>query len=90
MAFYDLWNFAESFHSLVEIFRMLQVQSYIGASFVSDFFRVDNKLRPLYNSEVRKFLYALVYCGTANVACSCHLKKWNSCIICNQSENFFV
>ena len=81
MGFNNLWDFFQGFDYIIKIFRILKVKSNIRTSLVTDFLRINNKLRTFQNSQVCQFLYALVYCSSTNITCPCNFQEWDSCIL---------
>ena len=45
MTLHHLGNLQQGLYNTIELFRIFQVQTDIGASFITNLFRVDNELR---------------------------------------------
>ncbi len=75
---------------IVEIFGILEVQTYVGACFIAYFFRVYDELRTFENTLIAEFLDTLVYGCAAYIASTCHFEKRDTGIFGNEPENFLV
>ena len=90
VALHHLGHLAQGLHHRVVARRVLQVERNVGASLIAYFFRVEDELRTLDDTEIGKFLNTLVDSRTAHVAGTRHLKKWNASILGNEFEDFLV
>ena len=71
-------------------FRMLQVQAHVGTRLITDGFRVDNKFRPLQDSQIVQLLDSLVDGCTRHSTRASYLQKRYAGIVCNQLQDCFV
>ena len=77
-------------HHPVEVFRVFEVKANKGTSLIAYLLGINYEFRPLDNTGVRQFLYALVNGSPAHVAGSCHLQERHTCVFCYHSQNLLV
>lgn len=90
MTFNNFRNFFQTFHNRIKFFRILKIKTYIGTCLIAYLFRIDNKLRPLKNTQVYQFLNTLMDGRTTNITCSRHFQKRNTRIFGYKPQNMLV
>ena len=90
VTFYHFRNLLQFLNYVIKLSGILQVQTYVGARFISHLLRVDYELRTFQYSEISKLLNALVNSSATYIARTCHLQKRDAGISGNESEYFLV
>lgn len=90
VTFHYFRNLLQFLNYVIKLSRVLQVQTYVGARFISHLLRINNELRTFQYSEISKFLNALVNSGATDIARTCHLQKRDAGVSGNESEYFLV
>lgn len=81
MTLHNLRNLPQRISNLIKLGRILQIKTYISTCFVSDTFRIQNKLRSLDDPQRGQLLNTLMNGCSRNLACTGYFQERNASII---------
>ena len=75
MALHNLRYLLQLIYHIVELRRILQVESDVSTCLIAELLRVDDKLRAFKHAQIVEFLYALMYRSATHVAQTSHFQE---------------
>lgn len=75
MALHNLGYLLQLIYHIVELRRILQVESDVSTRLIAELFRVDDELRAFKHAQIVEFLYALMYRSATHVAQTSHFQE---------------
>ena len=81
MTFHHLRNLLQLVYNVVELLWILKIQTYISTCLITNLLGIDDELRALDDAKICQLGHSLMDGSTAHIACSCHFKEWDACVL---------